>query len=177
MMKTILILRHGKSDWGDPNLDDFDRPLAKRGRKDAPLMGEVLARFDHLPDQILASPAKRVKQTAELAAKACGYKKSIQWEAGFYGGGSEDLIRALRRLPDAVERVMLIGHNPTLEETVADLLDPADSGWRSGLPIRLPTAGLVCLEVDLLDWAELEPGDTTLRWFLIPRLVKAIISL
>jgi phosphohistidine phosphatase len=174
MMKTILILRHGKSDWGDPNLDDFDRPLAKRGRKDAPVMGEVLARFDHLPDQILASPAKRAKQTAELAAEACGYKKSIQWEAGFYGGGSEDLIEALRRLPDTVERVMLIGHNPTLEETVADLLDPTDSGWSSGLSIRLPTAGLVCLEADLLDWAKVEPGDATLRWFLIPRLVKAI---
>ena len=175
-MKTILILRHGKSDWGDPSLDDFDRPLAKRGRKDAPLMGEVLAQFDHVPDQILASPAERAKQTAELAAEACGYKKSIQWEAGFYGGGSEDLIGALRRLPERVERPMLVGHNPTLEETVADLLDASDSGWSNGLAIRLPTAGLVCLEVDLLDWIELEPGEATLRWFLIPKLLKAITS-
>ncbi len=173
-MKTILILRHGKSDWGDPGLDDFDRPLAKRGRKDAPRMGEVLAQLDHVPDKILASPAKRAKQTAELVAEACGYRKSIQWEAGFYGGGSEDLIGALRSLPNTVERAMLIGHNPTLEETVADLLDASDSGWSNGVSIRLPTAALVCLEADIFDWAELEPGDATLRWFLIPRLVKAI---
>jgi phosphohistidine phosphatase SixA len=72
---------------------------------------------------------------------------------------------------------MLVGHNPTLEGTVADLLDVDDSGWSDGFPLRLPTAGLVCLEADLLDWAELEPGDATLRWFLIPRLVKAITSL
>jgi len=173
-MKTILILRHAKSDWGDPSLVDFDRPLAKRGRKDAPRMGQVLVQFDCVPDKILASPAERAKQTTELVAEACGYRKSIQWEAGFYGGGSEDLIGALRRLPNTVEWAMLVGHNPTLEETVADLLDASDSGWSNGLSIRLPTAGLVCLEADILNWAELEPGDATMRWFLIPRLVKAI---
>ena len=82
-MKTVLILRHAKSDWGDPGKADFDRPLAKRGLEDAPRMGEVLARFECVPDRILASPAQRAKQTAELVAKACGYQKSIQWEDDF----------------------------------------------------------------------------------------------
>jgi phosphohistidine phosphatase len=145
LMKTILVLRHGKSDWSEPFRADFDRPLAKRGRKDAPRMGEVLALFQCVPDRILSSPALRARQTADLAAEAC-----------------------------AVERPMLIGHNPTLEETVALLLGRGGVGWNEEFAIRLPTAGLVCIDAGVVDWADLEPGDGTLRWFLIPRLVKAI---
>lgn len=174
LMKTILVLRHGKSDWSDSFQADFDRPLAKRGRKDAPRMGEVLALFQCVPDRILSSPALRARQTADLAAEACGYGRSIHWEDAFYGGGSHDLIAALQRLPDAVERPMLIGHNPTLEETVALLLGRGGVGWNEEFAIRLPTAGLVCIDAGVVDWADLEPGDGTLRWFLIPRLVKAI---
>lgn len=173
-MKTILILRHAKSDWSTPYTTDFERPLAKRGLKDAPRMGEVLALFQCVPDRILSSPALRAEQTSELAAEACGYRKPIYWEESFYGGGSQDLIAALQRLPDMVERPMLIGHNPTLEETVALLLGRGEGGWSEDFSIRIPTAGLVCVDVDVMSWAELEPGDGILRWFLIPKLVKAI---
>jgi phosphohistidine phosphatase len=177
-MKTILVLRHAKSDWGDPGKVDFDRPLAKRGLEDAPRMGEVLTRFECIPDRILASPAQRAKQTAELVAKACGYQKTIQWEDSFYGGSSTDLIAALQQLPDTVERAMLIGHNPILEETVAMLCTPhfsdADDGWTDGWAIKIPTAGLVCLDFDIMDWNQLTPGDGMLRWFVIPKLVKAL---
>jgi phosphohistidine phosphatase len=173
-MKTILVLRHAKSDWSDPSLTDFDRPLTKRGPKDAPLMGEILALFQCVPDRILSSPATRARQTAELAARACGYSRSIHWQDSFYGGGSEDLITALQSLPDTIERPMLIGHNPALEETVALLLAGYGEGWSDDFAIRIPTAGLVCLDVDIVDWADLEAGDGILRWFLIPKLVKAI---
>ena len=173
-MKTILILRHAKSDWGDPGLADFDRPLASRGLKDAPHMGDVLAQFEVVPDKIIASTAKRAKQTAELVAEACGYKQSIQWESAFYGANSDDLIDTLRRLPDRVERPMLVGHNPTMEETVSALLTGAED-WAGGIAIRMPTAGLVCLDVDIGEWVALEPGEATLRWFIIPKLVKAIL--
>lgn len=174
-MKTILLLRHAKSDWGTAGLADFDRPLAKRGREDAPQMGEVLALFKSVPDKILASPAKRAKQTAELVAKGSGYRKSIQWEESFYGGSSADLIAALQRLPQTAERAMLVGHNPTMEETVATLLAGEREGWGDALTIQMPTAGLVCLEVDIVEWATLQPGEAILRWFLIPGLVKAIV--
>jgi phosphohistidine phosphatase len=173
-MKTVLILRHAKSDWSDPGNADFDRPLAKRGLEDAPRMGEVLARFECVPDRILASPARRAKQTAELAAKACGYQKSIQWEDDFYGGNSSDLIGAVQRLPDTVERVLLIGHNPTLEETIAGLCVPDLAEMEDGWAIKIPTAGLVCLELDIMAWSELRRGDGVLRWFVIPKLVKAL---
>jgi len=173
-MKTVLILRHAKSDWSDPNKTDFDRPLAKRGRKDAPRIGQVLVDFKCVPDKILASPAQRAKQTIEIVAKACGYKKSIEWQDSFYGGHSDTLIGALQRLPDTVERTMLVGHNPTMEETVATLLMGYEAKWDQNFAIRMPTAGLVCLDLQVMDWAELEPGDAILRWFLIPRLIKAI---
>ncbi len=174
VMKSVLILRHAKSDWGDPSLTDFDRPLAKRGLKDAPIMGQVIADFNVVPDKILSSPAKRAKQTAEKAAKACGYNKSITWLDSFYHGSSDILIGALAALPDTIERAMLVGHNPTMEETVSDLLVGHGSDWRQGLEIRIPTAALLCLDLNVMTWSDLEPGDATLRWFLIPRLIKAI---
>ena len=169
-MKTILLLRHAKSDWDNPALADFERPLAKRGLKDAPRMGAVLSSFEIAPDRILASPARRAKETAELVAEACGYKKAIEWHEAFYGGNAEDLIAALQRLPNSVEQVLLVGHNPTMEETVSSLI----SGDEGQPIIIMPTAALACLQVDVRDWAELELGEGVLQWFLIPRLVKAI---
>ncbi len=169
-MKTVLILRHAKSDWGTPGLADFDRPLAKRGLEDAPRMGQVLALFKIVPQRILASPAKRAHQTAEMVAQACGYKDSIQWEESFYEGGSADLLQALRRLPAALERVLLVGHNPVLEETVLSLC--AIGG--ENVAIKIPTAGLVCLNFEIEEWADLEPREGVLQWFIIPKLVKAL---
>jgi len=137
-------------------------------------MGQVLADFNIVPDKILSSPARRARQTTELVAKACGYKKSVDWQESFYGGDSDDLITALLHMPHNAERVMLVGHNPTLEETVATLLLGYEAEWDESLAIKLPTAGLVCLDLDIFEWANLEPGDAILRWFLIPKLIKAI---
>jgi phosphohistidine phosphatase len=173
-MKTLLILRHAKSDWDNSGLADFDRPLAKRGQRDAPVMGEVLTRFDCVPDRIISSPALRARQTAELVAEACGYPMPIFWEDAFYGGSSQDVIRFLQSLPAPVERPLLIGHNPMLEETVSILLRPPGPGRSEYFGIRIPTAGLICLELDIVDWGELEPGDAILCWFLIPKLADAI---
>ena len=173
-MKTVLLLRHAKSDWGNPGLADFDRPLAKRGLKDAPIMGQVLADFDVIPEKILSSSAKRAKQPAELVAKACGYKQSISWHDSFYGAYTDTLIEALKSLPNNLERAMLVGHNPTMEETAAALLVGQETNWGQSLEIRMPTAALACLDLDIMSWEDLEPGDATLRWFLIPKLVKAI---
>jgi phosphohistidine phosphatase len=156
------------------DLADFDRPLAKRGLKDAPRIGRVLADYNSVPDLILASPARRAQQTAEMVAKACGYRKSIRWQDSFYGGNSDDLIAALQHLPSSVEQVMLVGHNPTMEETVSTLLLGYDAVWEHDFTVRIPTAGLICLKLAAEDWPDLEAGDAILRWFLIPRLIKAI---
>lgn len=168
-MKTILLLRHAKSDWGDPRLADFERPLAKRGLKDAPRMGRALAQLGFVPDVILSSTAKRAMQTAELVAEASGFGGAIRPCPEFYGGDSQDLIAALQNLPDPVDCAMLVGHNPTMEETAAELLCADEA-----VSIRMPTAALLCLEADIDTWRDLAPGDTTLRWFLLPKLLKAL---
>jgi phosphohistidine phosphatase len=169
-MKTILLLRHAKSDRDNPALADFERPLAKRGLKDAPRMGAVLSSFGIVPDRILASPARRAKETAELVAEACGYKKEVEWHEAFYGGNAEDLIAALQRLSNSVEKVLLVGHNPTMEETVSALI----LGDERQPIITMPTAALACLQVHIGNWADLEPGEGLLQWFLVPQLVKVI---
>jgi phosphohistidine phosphatase len=166
-MKTILLLRHAKSDWG-MGVADFDRPLNKRGLNDASLMGKLLAQAGMMPDRILSSPAFRAKQTTELVAEACGYEQPIQWEKSFYEGGSADLITALQQLPASIESAMLVGHNPIMENVASRLCT------NTGSFIQMPTAALVCLEVNINNWAELRHGEAILSWFLIPRLVKAI---
>lgn len=175
-MKTLLLLRHAKSDWGDFDLKDFERPLAKRGQKDAPRMGAVLKNFGLVPDQIISSPAERARQTSQLVAKHCGYTGKIDWDTSFYGAGSEDLFNALHRLPPLVETALLVGHNPAMEETASELLSGRHADWDDEVSITIPTAGLLCLELHIVDWSVLEPGDAALRWYLIPRLVKAILQ-
>ncbi len=173
-MKTVLLLRHAKSDWDHDELADFDRPLAPRGQKDAPLMGRVLQKFECVPDQIMSSPAERAKHTSQLVAKACAYSGEIAWVDSFYGGGSEDLVGAIQRLPNSVERALLVGHNPALEETAAVLLAGPEAGLDHSLSLQIPTGGLVCLDFSIIEWSQLKPGSAVLRWFLIPRLAKAL---
>lgn len=172
-MKTILILRHAKSDWNNTQLSDMDRPLSPRGLKSAPKMGKVLADPKLQPDIILTSPAKRALQTAELVIQASGYDGRTQPQESFYYGGSSDMLAALRNLPDTINRPLIIGHNPTLAEVVGIIChnqSPVDFTAK----IRLPTTGLVCVDVHISEWSRLNPGDGVLRWFLIPKLLKAL---
>lgn len=175
-MKTILLLRHAKSDWSDPRKTDFDRPLKKRGLEDAPRMGRALALSGCVPDRILSSPAKRAKQTAELVAEACGYHQAIDWHVSFYEGSSDNLIAALQQLPSEVDRAMLVGHNPIMEDTAAELCRgyTEDTMLDTSYMIQMPTAALVCLEASIVDWSSLRPGGAVLQWFLIPKLLKKI---
>jgi len=173
-MKTILLLRHAKSDWSNPSLSDFERPLAKRGEKDAPRMGNVLLRLRCMPDLIVSSPAMRTKMTAQLVTMQSGYRDEIHWEDSLYGGGVFDFMDVLKRLPREIERPMLVGHNPGVEETISHLMTPGSDNPYGTMKIRIPTAGLVYLEADIANWNELKPGTCILHWFLIPRLVKAM---
>src|ERR1700756_2242871 len=116
-MKTLFLIRHAKSSWDDTALPDKDRPLSNRGRRDAPKMGNRLAKRDVKPDLILSSPARRALTTAEVIAKKLDYKlKDIVVDDRLYAGGADDLLNVIRELGDESERVMLFGHNPELTE-------------------------------------------------------------
>jgi phosphohistidine phosphatase len=145
-MKTLLILRHAKSAWGDPALEDHDRPLNKRGRESAPKMGELLRKENLRPNLILSSTALRARKTAELVAQACSYTGALELESSLYAAPPEAYIRVLSAVPDLYQNVMVVGHNPGLEELVRDL---------TGKIEPLPTAALAYVRLPIQHWAEL----------------------
>lgn len=145
-MKTLLILRHGKSSWDDNSIPDHDRPLNDRGLRDAPRVGVMLKEEALLPDVILSSTALRAKDTAHLVAQQCGLTKAIKLIPDFYPGTPTDYINTLKKLDDKIMRVMVVGHNPGLEELFATL---------TGARQVLDTATLAHLEIPIKKWKDL----------------------
>ena len=144
-MKTLLILRHAKSSWDNTNLSDHERPLNKRGKRDAPRMGTLLAEQNLTPDLIISSSAERALTTAELVALNSGYEEEIIVTRHLYHGDPEDFFEVLRDKGDPHNCVMVVGHNPGMEALVEDL---------TGEYERMPTASLVQIELPFASWAE-----------------------
>lgn len=156
MPRELLILRHAKSDWDSGAASDFERPLAKRGRKDAPRVGEWLYREGLIPALIVSSPAQRAQETALKVCKCLDLsKKEIVWDADIYEADLQALMDVLSRVPSAAQLVLLVGHNPGLEGLLRHLagpdLDEPDDGK------LLPTAALARLEMPE-DWSRLDYG-------------------
>ena len=147
-MKTLLILRHAKSSWNSPELSDYDRPLNGRGKRDAPRMGKHLRQEGLIPDQILTSSAKRARKTANKVAKACGYTGKVKKLDVFYDTVPGVYFETLQALPNKYQRVMVVGHNPTMEQLVNHL---------TGHIERMPTAALAHIELPIEHWETLNP--------------------
>jgi len=175
-MKNILLLRHAKSDWSNPALADFDRPLAKRGLNDAPRMGMVLVRYGCMPDLVVSSPSLRTRQTVELSVLENGYQGEVRWEDSLYGGNDFDFLAVLQSLSLEVEQPLIVGHNPGVEETLNTLLTPRGDTPSGGVHIRVSTAGLALLNAEVEHWKDIRPGVCVLRWLLVPRLVRALLK-
>ncbi len=145
-MKTLLILRHAKSDWGNSRLADHDRPLNGRGKYDAPRMGAWLKQKNLVPELIITSTAERALTTAELVALACDFEGELRPERKLYLAGPPDYIEVLNEVADSYERVMVVGHNPGMEELVAVLTD---------VDRPLSTANVAVVELPIESWGEL----------------------
>lgn len=156
MPRELLILRHAKSDWDAGAHSDFERPLNRRGQRDAPRVGSWLNRKGLIPDLVISSPAERARQTALEVCRGLDIGEGrIVWEPRLYAAGVPQLLEALVRCPAQATRVLVVGHNPGLEELlrylVGDDLDvPADDKL-------LPTAALARLAMPE-DWAHIEGG-------------------
>ena len=144
-MKTLLILRHAKSSWKDTQWDDHDRPLNKRGKHDAPRVGQWIQQRQLQPDLIISSTAKRAVKTAIRVARECGCQDVIQQRESLYLAPPDACLDELRTLDETVSRVLLVGHNPGLEQLVALL---------TGQPVPLPTAALAHIQLDVAHWCE-----------------------
>lgn len=167
-LKRLHLLRHAKSSWDAPDLDDHDRPLADRGRRVAPLIADYLTGAGLRPDLVLCSTAARARQTFDALAPALD-GVPVQYERAVYVFDGDSLVGRLRTLPDSVVEVLVVGHNPALEETAIALADPRTSG---GLLDRLhdkfPTGAYAVLETSAA-WADLAPNCATLVGFVRPK--------
>lgn len=166
-MRTLYVLRHAKSDWGDSSLRDFDRPLNDRGHKAAKAIGRELRKRKIAPDLVLASPAERAKQTLERVQDAHGTPFEVVEDARIYLAEPDVLIEAIRNAPDEAKRLMIVGHNPGLQELVVALSTPGE--LRDEAQEKFPTATLAEIRFDTEHWSEVAPGGGTLDMLLRPR--------
>lgn len=150
-MKRLLILRHAKSSWDHPELSDHERPLNKRGKRDAPRVGEYLRAASLVPDIIMSSTARRAQETADRVIDSSGFDGSLLLIPEFYHGNYETMLELLRQLPDEAACVMIVGHNPDLEEFIEELTDEST---------RLSTAALANVELPIQRWRELRETIT-----------------
>ncbi len=171
-MRRLFLLRHAKSCWDDQSLDDFDRPLSRRGRRNAVAMGRHMERERLRPDIILCSTARRTAETLELVHGVLeGVPVSL--EPDLYEAGRGDLVGRLRQLDDYLASVLLIGHNPGLERLALSLTGGhGDGEAMARLDEKFPTGSLAVLESDIGHWRELQDGTCRLASFMRPEDVE-----
>ncbi len=151
-MKSLLVMRHAKSDYPLEITDDFQRPLNGRGRKDVPRMARLLAVYDAIPERILSSTALRARETAAF-------------EKDLYLASADDLLSDVRQIGEEVGSLMVIAHNPGLEALLLRLC---------GCALHLPTAAIAALAIDVDSWSEIGENRAWMQWFVVPRLLKAL---
>jgi phosphohistidine phosphatase len=163
----LHLLRHAKSSWADAGLDDHDRPLAPRGEKAARRIGEYLATTPHPPELVLCSSARRTTMTLAGIAPALPAEVETSIEDVLYGASSGELLERVRRVSDDVAVVMLIGHNPGVEDLAQLLVGSGDASLRARLATKYPTGALATISFSGA-WAALGPGRATLDGFVVP---------
>jgi phosphohistidine phosphatase len=162
MMKTLYLVRHAKSSWKYPNLDDFERPLNKRGRKSAPFMGKILKKLKVAPDFIISSPANRAAMTARIIADMINYPlEKIRYSESIYEFSEDALIHVVKDIDAAVKKVMVVGHNPALNGLANYIGDQPIS--------NIPTCGVYCVELDVTSWAKIGEHCGKLKFFEFPK--------
>jgi len=167
-VKTIYLLRHAKSSWKDATLDDFDRPLNKRGRRAAKRLGEYLAAHGIEPAHILCSSSQRTRETLEHLQRAIGASIPTRFEKGIYLAEASELLSRLRGLSDSLPSVMVIGHNPGMERLALMLAATGGKG-DTRMADKFPTGALAALSTDIDIWDQLAPGAARLDAFVCPR--------
>ncbi|QEP44780.1 histidine phosphatase family protein [Ectothiorhodospiraceae bacterium BW-2] len=162
--RLLSLLRHAKSDWESGAQSDHQRPLAKRGRRDAPLMGGWLECSGLVPQQVLCSTALRAQQSWALVANELRSPPPSQCNDLLYGASVEEVISLLQQQPDSVRHLLLVGHEPTWSMLASYLM--------GGGTIRVPTAALVTLQLATPSWRTIGPNGAWLQSLMIPKMIK-----
>lgn len=159
-MKTLLLLRHAKSSWKNPELKDFDRPLNKRGSKAAPLMGKFMKERKLKPDLIISSPAVRARMTAALVAESGELQAELRYDERIYEADVEALVKVVSQIDEAAEAVLIVGHNPGLQELLKFLTDEEH---------EFPTAALAQISLKPDKWSGVQQHSGRLKWVVTPK--------
>ena len=173
-MRRLMLLRHAKSDWAKPGLRDHDRPLNPRGREAAPKMGAYMVRHALVPDLIVASTARRVTETLELAASGLrNRRRKSSPNRASTTRGANALLGIVKETPRTAHSLLLVGHNPGMAELASLLIASGDVDARQRLIEKFPTAGLAVIDFALDDWGKLHPRGGRLDRFVVPRALEA----
>ncbi len=165
-MKKIILIRHAKSDWDNPSLPDYDRPLAARGLEDTPKMAASLKNRGIQVDLICSSTAQRAMQTANITAAVLGYPEAeIHWERSLYHASASHLLQFIQSQSNQVQSLLLVGHNPGLTELIVRLGVNLDN---------LPTAGQFAFTVLSDDWKDLSAANCKFEWWDSPKKLGAL---
>lgn len=165
-MKRLYLLRHAKSSWKDTSLPDHDRPLAGRGRRAAKAIARHMRAHGVEPELVLCSTARRARETLDRIEPALG-SPAVRVESDLYAASAPALLERLRGIPDTVESVMVIGHNPGLQQLALELARPASAA--SELAAKYPTGALATLAFDASSWQELGRDTAELVELVRPR--------
>jgi phosphohistidine phosphatase len=168
--RRLILLRHAKSAWPD-GVPDHDRPLAPRGRRDAPAAGRWLRESGFVPDRVLCSTATRTRETWQLAEEALGAQPQTIFEDRVYEASITDVLDLARQTPAEVHMLLIVGHDPAMRgltlELAGDPRDAAEGGALGRVRVKYPTAAIAVLSLSA-QWPELGPGQAHLDEFAVP---------
>ena len=162
-MKTLFLLRHAKSSHEDATLNDFDRPLNERGKRDAKVIGNFIRQTKVVPDLVVSSPAERARQTIELVLKSARLKLTPKFEERIYEASMPDLLKIISKFEDTSNSAMLVGHNPGFEELFKSLTTVDHS---------MPTATLACVELSVETWSRVRAGKGRFKFVQSPKKLR-----
>ena len=175
-MKTLTLLRHAKSGWDDAVPRDLDRPLNPKGRRAAQAMEREIKAMGLDFDRVLASPAVRVRETMEELERGLGRSLAPEWDRRLYLASAATLLDVVHEQDDATETLLLVGHNPGLEELVLALVPDAPGGLRDAVEEKYPTATLAEMTFAVDGWRAVAHGGATLTRFVRPRDIDATLG-
>lgn len=167
--RRILLLRHAKSAWDEPGLEDYDRPLAPRGRRAAAVMGVYIRDEDLVPDLVLCSGARRAQETWETAAHELPQAPAVEHDPALYMVTAERLLKRLKTLPATVKTVLVVGHEGGVDVLARRLVNDGAAPLRRRLGEKFPTAALAVVAVELDDWSTLAEKSGSLTRFAAPK--------
>lgn len=175
-MLTLALLRHAKSSWADPACKDFDRPLNERGRDAATLIGRELKRRELCFDLILASPSTRTKQTIAFLHQSYGEEFPVEYDADIYAASAATLFKVAMAAPRRARRLLIVGHNPAMQDLAVDLTGADPLQLRSQIAKAFPTGALAVFAVPAKSWRDLRPGVAQPEIYVKPKELATTVA-